>query len=172
MAVRQRIIEQYKAGKGVSELSRIHDVSRGSIYTFIQRERQAGKKGLLPHYHNCGTARPGVQEVPYRAVRCFRTWHPSWGAEKIRAELLRLRPDLQLPHYRTINRWFHWNGQLALRLRSKPPKSLVRQASELHQGWQIDAKEELRLADGSRNCWLNITDEYSGTVISPPVFPH
>ena len=172
IAVRQCIVEQYKAGKSVIELSRTHHVSRGSIYSFIRREQQDGKKGLLPRYHNCGTARPGAQELVYRAVRCFRTWHPGWGAEKIRAELVRLRPDLHVPHYRTINRWLHWNGQLETPLRSQPPPSPVRQSSALHQGWQIDAKEELRLADGSRNCWLNITDEHSGTVISPAVFPH
>jgi hypothetical protein len=51
------------------------------------------------------------------------------------------------------------------------PKTKPRQAKNLHEGWQIDAKEEMRLADGSKSSWLNITDEYSGMVIDPPVFP-
>ena len=100
----------------------------------------------------------------------MRAWHPTWGSEKIHAEMRQMRPNLQLPHYRTFNRWFHWNAQLDVSLKSVLPKSNPKQARRLHEGWQIDAKEELTIADGSKNCWLNITDEYSGTVIAPPVF--
>ncbi|MEL7196591.1 MAG: hypothetical protein AAFO96_29475 [Bacteroidota bacterium] len=102
----------------------------------------------------------------------MRTWHPNWGAEKIRAELLKMRPGLHVPHYRTLNRWFHWNNQIHLPSRSKLPRCASSQATYLHEGWQLDAKEELTTADGKKNCWLNITDEYSGTVIDPVVFPH
>jgi len=82
----------------------------------------------------------------------------------------RMRPELKLPHYRTFNRWFHWNNQLEVSTKSVLPKVNARTAKRLHEIWQIDAKEEMIIADGSKNCWLNITDEYSGTVIDPPVF--
>ena len=171
MAIRQSIVERYKKGEKVSSLSREFKINRSSIYTFINRAESQGIEGLRPKYKKCGKARPIPSQFIFRAVRCMRTWHPSWGAEKIRAELLRMRPELELPHYRTFNRWFHWNKQIKPRLRSNLPSVQIRQAERLHEGWQIDAKEEMSIGDGSKNCWLNITDEHSGMVIDPPVFP-
>lgn len=173
MAVRQSIIAGYQRGESISSLARTFGVSRGSVNSFVKRFRSASSlEALRPCYANCGKARPTAQDFVFRAVRCLRTWHPEWGAEKIHAELLRMRPQLELPHYRTFNRWFHWNGQIATKLHSQLPRATAGKATELHACWQIDAKEELHLADGSRNCWLNITDERSGTVIQPPVFSH
>lgn len=171
MALRQSIVTQYKKGVKISSIARHFKISRGSIYSFIQRESLEGIEGLGPKYDPCGKTRPTSKDFSYRAVRCMRTWHPSWGAEKIRAEILRMRPNLQLPHYRTFTDWFHWNGQITPTLRSRLPKTSTKRAKRLHEGWQVDAKEEMTLADGSENCWLNITDEYSGMVIDPPVFP-
>jgi len=170
MALRQSIIERYKKGEKVASLARTFKVSRGSIYSFIKRETSNGLEGLVPHYRQCGKIRPSSNQFIFRAVRCLRTWHPTWGAEKIRAEMHQMRPDLKLPHYRTFSRWFHWNKQIVVRLKSSLPKQKTKQATRLHEGWQIDAKEEMTIADGSKTCWLNITDEYSGTVIDPPVF--
>ena len=171
MAVRQSIVERYKKGEGVSSLSSAFNVSRGSIYSFLNREGANGAVGLRPGYGNCGRPRPCADGFVYRAVRCMRAWHPEWGAEKIRAEMLLMRPGLGLPHCRTLNRWFHWNSQAETPPRSVLPKTGRRDAKHLHEGWQADAKEEMEVADGTMNCWLNITDEYSGTVIDPPVFP-
>lgn len=170
MALRQSIVACHKKGEKVASLSRRFKVSRKTIYTLIEREKADGIEGLQPHYNNCGKLRPNEGQFIFRAVRCMRTWHPNWGSEKIHAELQSMRPQLELPHYRTFNRWFHWNNQLDLSIKSNLPKSHPKQAKRLHEGWQIDAKEELTIADDSKNCWLNIIDEYSGTVIDPPVF--
>lgn len=171
MALRQIIVARYKEGATVSSLSRDFKLSRSTVYTFIKRASSLGESSLEPHYCNCGRPRRDGGDFIYRAVRCMRNWHPSWGSQKIRAEILRLRPELSLPHYRTFTRWFHWNNQIELRPQSILPKSIPKQAQQIHEGWQIDAKEEMELADGSKNCWLNITDEYSSTVIDPIVFP-
>ncbi len=172
MALRRSIIERYKKGEKISTLARNYNVNRGSIYSLIRRMEQTGNvEGLKPRYGKCGKPRPEESQFIFRAVRCMRTWHPNWGSEKIRAEMLRMRPGLALPHYRTFNRWFHWNGQITTAPKSTLPKQSPKRATRLHEIWQIDAKEEMTIADGSKNCWLNITDEYSGAVIDPPVFP-
>ena len=170
MAVRQTIIDHYKSGKSVSWIARTLKKSRTTIYQLIERHEIAGDVGLRPNYQNCGKQRLDSTDFIYRAVRCFRTWHPTWGSEKIHAEMQMLRPELALPHYRTFNRWFHWNGQLDQPLKTSLPKVKGKRATNLHEGWQVDAKEEMVTKDGVRQCWLNITDEFSGTVISPPVF--
>lgn len=170
MAIRQSIVSRYKKGESVTSLSHHFQVSRGSIYTLLKRHDSQGADGLRTRYDRCGKSRPDEKSFLFRAVRCMRCWHPQWGAEKIRAEMLLMRPHLILPHYRTFTRWFHWNEQLQTAMKSVLPRTKFRKAKRLHEGWQIDAKEELIVADSSKNCWLNITDEYSGAVISPPVF--
>lgn len=169
-SVRKELISKYEAGISISKLSREYGVSRRSIYILLERYQTEGVKGIHPKYKHCGKKRPTSQDFLYRAVRCFRTWHPSWGAEKIHAELIQLRPSLlqALPHHRTFYRWFHWNNQVDLK--TKLPNAPTKRSKQLHEGWQIDAKECMHLQNGEQVCWLNIVDEYSTTVIDPIVF--
>lgn len=170
MAIRQSILSDYNKGVKTSSIIRAYNVSKTSIYNIIKRYKAEGEQGLRPRYDNCGKSRPNGEDFIYRAVRCLRTWHPSWGAEKIRAEMQYMRPELKLPHYRTFYKWFHWNGQLIIRPKSTLPASNPKSAKALHEIWQIDAKEEMTTLDGQKQCWLNIVDEFSGMVIDPYVF--
>jgi transposase len=171
MALRQSIIAEFTEGKSISSIAFEFKVSRGTVYGLINQYKSRGAEGIKPAYQNCGKKPRDNEDFIFRAVRCMRAWHSTWGAEKIWAEMRQMRPELKLPHYRTFVRWFHLNGQLEIPLRNLLPKPKEKMASRLHEGWQIDAKEEMRTRDGSKQCWLNITDEYSGTVVSPPVFP-
>ena len=136
LSTRKQIISSYKQGKSISELSRVYQVSRSSIYTLLKRYKSEGEIGLISKYENCGKIRPNSSDLIYRAVRCFRTWHPSWGAEKIHAELIQLRPSLaaRLPHHRTFYRWFHWNNLVEIKTRL--PKEPYKWSKRLHDGWQ------------------------------------
>ncbi len=169
MAVRQQILRQYEEDTPISTISQNFRVSRRTVHTLIQRYKAEGEQGLKPLYSNCGKKRLDGNDFVYRTVRCMKSWHSGWGAEKIHAEIARMRPGLKLPHIRTLYRWFEWNEQTVPR--TKLPKAPRQWATQLHEGWQIDAKEEIKTADGSKQCWLNITDECSGTAIAPPVFP-
>jgi len=169
MAIRLEIIRRYKTGMKISQIAKEIDLSRGTIHSLINRYLIEGEKGLNPRYSNCGKLRPSEKDFIYRAVRCMRKWHPTWGGEKIHAELLLSRPKLKLPEVRTLYRWFNWEDLTPSRTRL--PKAVKSWAKELHEGWQVDAKEEMRTVDGEKQCWLNIVDEHSGTVIDPPVFP-
>lgn len=171
MAIRQGIVQRYKQGEKISSLATCYKISRATIHRLIKREDQEGQKGLMTKYVNCGKKGPDENDFIYRSVRCMKNWHPGWGAEKIRAEILRIRPALIVPHYRTLNRWFHKNNQIAIKIKSKLPEQKSRQAKFLHEVWQIDAKEQIPVANGTMVCWLNITDEFSGTVVDPVVFP-
>lgn len=170
MGLRLQIIESRQAGKTLVELCAEHKMSYGTVQALCARYAQRGTEGLTPRYANCGKRRRDVRgDLVYRAVRCFKTWHPQWGAEKIRAELLMLRPNLEVPPTRTMQQWFVYNGQNCRR--SKPPQSERQWAKAVHEVWQVDAKEEMPTLDGCKNCWLNITDERSGGIIKPKVFP-
>ena len=169
MAIRQSVISQYKKEIAKSRIACNLKIGRTTVHSIISKYEQEGEKGLIPKYDNCGKPRPQSSDFIFRSIRCMRTWHPSWGGDKIRSKMLQLRPHLDLPEVRTFYRWFHWNKQIDPK--SKAPKEQARWAKHLHEGWQIDAKEEILTANGYKNCWLNIVDEHSGTVIDPPVFP-
>jgi hypothetical protein len=168
-ATRLKIISDYKEGLAKSTIASKYSVSRQSVHTLIKRYEESGENGLKPHYDSCGKSPNLEQNLIFRAVRYFRYWHPTWGSEKIRAQLLFLRPSLDVPSSRTIHRWLSTNEQIPKG--SKLPRNKAKWVQKLHECWQIDAKESMYLSDGSYACWLNIVDEYSGTVISPPVFP-
>jgi len=170
MATRLSIIEHHQKGENISSLSRKFKINRGTIRELIKRHKEEGAEGLRPKYEFCGKKRPDEEDFIFRAVRCFRAWHPGWGAEKIRCELRLRDKNIKLPSVRTMNRWFHWNNQISVSLKSTLPISENKKAKALHEVWQIDAKEEMVLIDGSKNCWLNIVDEFSGMVIQPSVF--
>lgn len=169
MALRQTIVSERQSGLTLAELAVKHQVGYTTVQRLCARYKQLGQAGLQPAYHRCGRTRPGPQDFIFRAVRCYKTWHPSWGAEKIRTEMLLLRPQLKVPPTRTIQQWFHYSNQAPKR--DKLPRSDPRWAKATHQVWQIDAKEEMQTQDGVKNCWLNITDEFSGAILTPPVFP-
>lgn len=168
IAVRQSIVQNFKQGISISQIARNFKVGRTTVHQIIKRYKENGEEGLKPHYANCGKSRLSSDDLVYRAARCLKTWHPKWGAEKIQAEILLVRPDIELPSVRTFNRWFQWNKQNTST--TKLPKAPRKWAKFLHEGWQIDAKEEMLTIDGNKQCWLNIVDEKSGTVIDPPVF--
>lgn len=170
MSLRLQIIEDRKGGVTLLSLSAKYQLSYGTVQTLCAQYAQKGTEGLKPQYHNCGKQRrDGRHDFVYRAVRCFKCWHPSWGAEKIRLELLMLRPDLELPATRTLQQWFVYNGQN--HRRSRAPNHERQWAKSVHEVWQVDAKEEMVTLDGAKSCWLNITDERSGGIICPRVFP-
>lgn len=169
MALRQTVVNQHQQGIPKSTIACNLQIGRTTVHSLIKLYELEGQAGLKPKYDNCGKSRPQASDFIFRAIRCMRTWHPRWGGDKIRSEVLRLRPSLEAPGVRTFYRWFHWNEQIVSK--SKIPKQKPQWAKQLHEGWQIDAKEEILTTDGLKSCWLNIVDEHSGTVIDPPVFP-
>lgn len=167
--LRHSIVEGRQKGKTLHQLAQEYQVSYTMVQTLCARYAASGEDGLSPRYTACGKKRPGAKDFIFRAVRCMKTWHPNWGAEKIRTEMLLCRPDLVIPPARTLQQWFHYTGQA--KKGDKQPHAAPQWAGQVHEGWQIDAKEEMQTLNGVKNCWLNIKDERSGAVIDPPVFP-
>lgn len=168
LAKRQSIIGLYQSGKSLRTISNETGTSYGSVQKLCARYKSEGESGLLPRYSNCGKRRPGPDDFVYRAVRCFRHWHPSWGAGKIRTELLRLRPELRIPHVRTLQYWFQWNSQAEHR--SRTVREQHGRAQACHDTWKVDAKEHVQLGDKAAYNWLTIIDEYSGGLIDAGLF--
>jgi hypothetical protein len=99
----------------------------------------------------------------------LRRQHPDWGAPFIRVMLLRQRRWQAVPHPRTIQRW--------LSLCCLAPAPVGRRSQRLprspapHERWQVDASDQLRLANGQLASWLRLTDECSGAILKTVAFP-
>ena len=168
-AIRHKVVEMYELGHTLRDIATEQGMSYTSVQTLCARYKKLGAGGIKPQYVNCGRQYPTSSNFVYRCVRCLRTWHPSWGAGKIRAEIVASRPNLIIPPVRTLHDWLVHNKQT--HQRDKQPKERKEWGKSAHEVWQIDAKEAMKTLDGQYNCWLNIKDEYTGAVIDPPVFP-
>lgn len=100
---RVRFVLAYLEGEGsVAELCRVFGVSRKTAYKFLGRYRVERVDGLrdrsrAPHTHpNALTA--GTTELLLRT----RLAHPTWGARKLLAYLVRRYPGLPLPAASTV----------------------------------------------------------------------
>jgi transposase InsO family protein len=105
-----------------------------------------------------------------RRILELRLAHPRWGAEMIRLELMSQQP---MPSARTIRR--HLQQANAPAAPPGRPSAIERprvpRAVRPHQGWQVDAAEEICLHGPRQVCWLQFVDECSGAFLKTTVFP-
>jgi hypothetical protein len=78
-------------------------------------------------------------------------------------------PDQSLPHEATLRRWFREAGLARPHPTPRPPA--LPRARQPHARWQLDATEQIALADGTQVSWLAASDEASGGVLGAVVFP-
>lgn len=168
-ATRRRILQGYLAGQAYSALANAFRVNVRTVRSLCQRFEAEGEAGLVPRYAQCGPKQIRSDRLLYRAACFLKRRHPKWGAAFIQLQLEERYPDMPLPAVRTMQRWFKARG-LTPRL-SKKPQAEKRWATQVHQVWQVDAKERQHTADHTPVCWLSITDEHSTALLAAPVFP-
>jgi transposase len=169
MPMRRLIIEQKSEGKTLAAISECYHLSYTTVCRVYRRYKEEGASGLLPHYNRCGHH----PFSPHRALlRRAALWlkrlHPLWGAAFIRLQLQK-RYRCKLPCERTLQRWFQNTGLQPRKPRTLFPHSMPARA--VHDVWQIDAKEKLRLRTATKVCYLSVVDQKSGSLLGSFVFP-
>ena len=97
------------------------------------------------------------------------TYSQSGLEVPLRLELAAGFPDHPLPHDATLRRWFRVAG---LTPPPRPPQSPdPPRATVPHQRWQLDATEQVRLADGTRVSWLTASEEATGALLWETTLP-
>jgi transposase len=146
-------------------------ISLRTVQRWWRRFEQRGEEGLMPDYPQCGVQQ--VAATPPQVVEQIceaRRAHPRWGSEMIRLEL---ESQAAMPCARTVRRHLHKAGlQPAVPGRlSAAARPRVPRAQRPHEGWQMDAAEELQLRGQQGACWLRFVDECSGAFLNTSVFP-
>jgi transposase len=169
VALRQSIVERHLAGASLASVARELALSPWTVRTLWRRYRDRGEAGLVPDYAACGRPGPRLSPEVSAPALALRRAHPGWGAGLIRIELAQQHPELALPHERTLRRWFRDAGLAPPR--RPPPAPDPPRARQPHERWQLDATEQIPLADGSRVSWLAASEEATGAMLGAVVFP-
>ena len=161
--VREEIVAQQQAGTPLTQIAAALSMPYRTVRGIVRRFRTRGREGLAADYQRCAQAGPRFASAVYKAALQLRREHPRWGAMMIRVQLAGLFPQESLPQRRTLQEWLQRAGLSPGR--SRAPSTHHARGKEAHEVWQLDAKEELRLADGSESCSFSVVDEATGAVL-------
>ncbi len=174
LILRQRMFELRQQGATLQHISDELNVPYGTTKKLCRRFRELGTAGLLPNYSNCGTRSASRLASQKGGALRQRELHQRWGAPRIRVELNAAAAAPQgdggrVASIRTLQRWYRLAGLYSPRRQGGEPS--IGRSTAPHNIWEVDAKENLFLADGSPACYLTIGDEKTGAWLEAVVFP-
>src|ERR1700675_508066 len=166
--VRQAIFQRWQKGESVPSLAQQLQLCERTVRHLVRRFVQRGRSGLIADYGRCATKKIPLAAATFLKVVQMRQQHPTWGAGLMRVVL---QEDQQAsPRERTLQRWLQ-RAALAPAPPGRRPARDACRARRAHQGWQMDAADQMRLANGQGVSWLRLVDECSGAVLQTTVFP-
>lgn len=154
----------------MAELCREFGISRKTGYKIWKRYLQLGLVGLYDEASVPGRIPHRTSKEAEERILQLRGEHPTWGAKKLRAWLLRKEPGLRWPAPSTIGDILKRHGvQLARRPRRRlasPYTAALRTPERANELWCADFKGQFRLGN-RRLCYpLTITDRATRFVIA------
>jgi transposase len=164
---REQIVHRHQGGQSLTAIAQELQLKYRTVRQIWARFRQRGDAGLQLQYGQCGRASPFPTALREAALALKRA-HPRWGGGLIHLQLAEQFPGEPVPQERTLQRWFQQAGLAPARTQAPPVRR--ERAQAVHEVWEIDAKEQLRLADGSGTSVLTVTDEASGALLDGVVF--
>lgn len=170
LAMREKLYELLGQGTKLKVISETLGLSYSTTKSLSRRLREKGQEGLKPDYSRCGSQAPQSKVAYQGLARQLKEEHPRWGAPRLWVELkLQGHPEVDLPSVRTLQRWYRAWSLIKPRRQNNEPK--IGRSQAVHNIWEVDAKENLRLGDGTPGCYLTIGDEKSGAWLEALVFP-
>ena len=167
--IRRQIVKRHEKGETLKSISREMNIPYISVKS-VWRHWRVHKK-LEPNYEKASEKGTRLYTHIYPEAIAMKKAHRRWGAGLIRVELRKQFPNERLPSERTLQRWFREAGIGTSPKVQQCRQGYVRRGQLVHQVWAIDAKERMRLANGSGASWMVITDEASGAMLSGQAFP-
>jgi hypothetical protein len=166
--VRQKAYDLWQSGEKKSVISRALEVDYDTLLGWIKRFEEEGMNGLELRYNRCGRRSQADTAVYNRAIE-YRQAHGGWGCSYIRLKLVTEFGESAVASVRQIQRWIKAKGLIPSTTRLPAVNSPW--ADSPLKCVQVDANEQLECSDGQKCCYLNFTDEHSGSVLDAFVFP-
>ena len=167
--LREQVIHLHERGHSLTAIAQRLSLPYPTVRDLWRRYREQGVAGLDVHYERCGRRGVRAPAALYAAALALKRAHPRWGGPVIRLELAQQFPAAPLPGVRTLQTWFAQAGLQPTR--AVLPPTQRQRARQVHEVWELDAKERLRLQDGTGTSLLTATDEASGTLLGLVPFP-
>ena len=172
---KERIYQGKLAGKTLAEVAEAVGCSVHSARKWWRVGRDKGQQGLAARRRGRGGS--GVlsqfeSAMAAKAVELKRA-HPRWGGRRV---WLALSQDeevgqLAIPSPSRLAVYFKQHCPQLVRSpkrKPKPPRPL--RGQEVHQVWQLDSQEGIRLADGDIATVCSIREPVSGAIIASVAF--
>lgn len=161
---RMMFVNRLEAGERMTDLAREFGISRKTGYKILNRYRKLGPVGLYdlsraPHHCPHRT-----DEATVELILKLKTRYPTWGAKKLRFELLRREHGLGFPSIDTIHRILSRHGLVKKRKRRQRitySSGPLRRSAAPNDIWSADFKGQFRLGNRTYCYPLTISDHYS-----------
>ena len=169
VSTRELIVNEKLSGKSLVDISQEQSLSYATTCLIWRRFKSKGFEGLAPDYQNCGPRQIKSSALIHRCSLYLKRKYPFWGAPVIRTILSERYPAEKLPSVRSLQVWFKRAGLSKPKFHREKARDI--QAERVHDCWQLDSKEYITLADGSKACYLTSVDVKSGALLAAQVFP-
>ena len=166
---REEIVRRREQGESLADIARGMNLAYRTVRHVWRHYEKTGE--VRPRYAGCVHTDIRKDPAIYEQAIALKRAHPRWGAGLIWVELVEIFGEADLPSERTLQRWFQRAGVARARPQVAVAEGNPQRGVEAHEVWAIDARAEMRLADGSYACWLGISDEGSGAVLTTALFP-
>lgn len=164
---RVRLIKLRQSGRTYSSIAKEFGISERSIQRLWKRYQIEGESALKTKYHQSGR-RSTYSSIIRDKIAEIRDG--DQGAPYVRSQLLMKNAEEEIPHERTIQRW--WLKQGINRPKGRP-KSKSNWTEEPNHTWQIDGKEYIELAEEKEKVsWMKVADEATSSDLATRLFPH
>ena len=124
--IRLDIVRRHLNGQVLPQIATELRLSYDTVRALWRAYRDSGEQGLALRYHACGRSTPSTPKSILDMACQLKHDHPTWGAGRIRLELLRDFVSDQVPSPRVLQRAFQRAGVNRPRRPQRPKTPLIR----------------------------------------------
>jgi transposase InsO family protein len=160
-----QMISNWLSGESsITELSRIHEVSRKTLYKWIERYEANQDSGLQERSRRPLVMPRATPAELVAEILASKSQHEHWGSRKLLAWLRSHRPEESWPAASTTSEILKRHGMVHARHKrhhTPPYSEPFLKSNQPNEVWCADFKGQFRLGTGSLCYPLTLTDSYS-----------
>jgi len=160
-----KMISNWLSGEySITELSRIYELSRKTVYKWIERYEADRDSGLHDRSRKPLVMPKATPSEVVADILAARSQHEHWGSRKLLTWLKNRQPEKRWPAASTTSEILKRHGMVCARRKRHhtPPYSQpFLKSNQPNEVWCADFKGQFRLGSGKLCYPLTLTDSYS-----------